>query len=304
MVKAFYLRRALRIWPLYFFLVLLLAGPTYLMGFPAQERYVPFWSYLLFVQNIPMSAGYWALFAFAPLWSIAVEEQFYIAAPLLVRKASMRKIKGIIVVTICCAIAMRIVCLSVSWVNDAFTLCRLDAIAIGFLGAVLMRHKVLPLQGWQEVRRLRWLVVLMLPGFLAIAVYSKLPLYLGALAPCYVAFFFLAVLLLAIQNNSGVMKRVLRNPLLMASGKFCYFLYLFHLTVLYNVEAIWENAVLARVVSLCVCFGLAFISWRFLESPLIAIGRRWAYSVSPDRAKGFGALGTTEPILAVDAASR
>src|SRR5687767_4281844 len=101
----------------------------------------------------------------------------------------MRKIKNIIVGTICCAIAMRIVCLSVSWVNDAFTLCRLDAIAIGFLGAVLMQHKELPLQGLQEARRLRWLVVLMLPGFLAIAVYSKLPLYLGALAPCYVAFF-------------------------------------------------------------------------------------------------------------------
>jgi peptidoglycan/LPS O-acetylase OafA/YrhL len=189
-------------------------------------------------------------------------------------------------------------------VNDAFTLCRLDAIAIGFLGAVLMRHKALLPQRLQEVRRLGWLVVLMLPGFVAIAFYSKLPLYLGALAPSYVAFFFLAVLLLAIQNNSGAMKRVLKNPLLMASGKFCYFLYLFHLTVLYNVEAICENAVLARVVSLCVCFGLAFVSWRFLESPLIAIGRRWAYSVSPDRATGPGALGKGEPILAVDAALR
>jgi peptidoglycan/LPS O-acetylase OafA/YrhL len=189
-------------------------------------------------------------------------------------------------------------------VNDAFTLCRLDAIAIGFLGAVLMQHKALLPQRLQEVRRLGWLVVLMLPGFVAIAAYSKLPLYLGAVAPCYVAFFFLAVLLLAIQNGSGVMKRVLRNPLLMASGKFCYFLYLFHLTVLYNVEAVLEYPVLARVISLGLCLGLAFISWRFLESPLIAIGHRWAYSASRDPAKDSGALGNSEPILAVDAAAR
>lgn len=291
MVKTFYLRRALRIWPLYFFIVLLLAGPTYFMGFAAQARYVPYWSYLLFVQNIPMSTGYWALLAFAPLWSIAIEEQFYVAAPLLVRKASIAKIKGLIFVTIALAIAMRIVCLSVTWLNDTFSLCRMDAIALGFLGALVVRKEAFPSLFGRG--RLRILFALMLPGFLAIAAFSRLPMYFAALAPSYVAAFFLALLLLVLQNAPGIVGQVLKHPLLVVSGKYCYFLYLFHLTVLYNVELIFDdNPVVARVVSLCLCLALAFISWRFIESPLIAIGHRWAYSVHPKDTYRAGELVT------------
>lgn len=297
-VKTFYLRRALRIWPLYFFLVLLLAGPTYAMGFPAQARYLPFWSYLLFVQNIPMSLGFWALFAYAPLWSIAVEEQFYVAAPWLVRKASTRRIKRILLVTVCAAIASRMVCLSGTWLNDAFTFCRLDAIAIGFFGALIIRNEVVSLQTLLNARCLCLIAILMIPGFLAIAAYSNLPLYLSTLTPSYVAFFFLVVLLLATQESSAVLKRALRNPFLMASGKFCYFLYLFHLTILYNVELVFENPILARLISLPVCLGLAFISWRFFESPLIAIGHRWAYSDAREPANDLGPLKSTGSVFA------
>jgi peptidoglycan/LPS O-acetylase OafA/YrhL len=283
MLKTFYIRRALRIWPLYFFLVLLLAGPTYAMGFPAQARYVPFWSYLLFVQNIPMSLGWWALFAYAPLWSIAIEEQFYVAAPLLVRNASIRRIKRILLVTVSCAVAARLMAFSGTWpFNDGFTLCRLDPIAIGFLGALIIRKEIVPFQRLINARSLSRLVVLMLPGFLAIAAYPNLPFYLGALTPAYVALFFLVILLLAIQDGSSLLKHVLRNPFLMASGKLCYFLYLFHLTVLYNVELVFENPILARFVALPICLGLAFISFRFLESTLVAIGHRWSYSSAPE----------------------
>jgi peptidoglycan/LPS O-acetylase OafA/YrhL len=303
MVKTFYLRRVLRIWPLYFFLVLLLAGPTYAMGFPAQARYLPFWSYLLFVQNIPMSLGFWALFAYAPLWSIAVEEQFYLAAPLLVRKTPIRRIKQILFVAVCSAVAARWVCLSGTWLNDAFTLCRLDAIAIGFFGALIIRKEVVSLQKLLNARALCLLAILMVPGFLAVAAYSNLPLYLGALTPSYIALFFLVVVLLAVQDSSAVLKRILRNPFLTVSGKFCYFLYLFHLTILYNVELFLDNPILARLISLPVCLGLAFISWRFFESPLIAIGHRWSYSAAPEPTEVSGPLRSAEPIVAVDASA-
>lgn len=301
MVKTFYLRRILRIWPLYFFLVLLLAGPTYAMGFPAQARYLPFWTYLLFLQNIPMSLGFWALFAYAPLWSIAVEEQFYIVAPLLARKASIRRIKWILPVTVCSAIIARIVCLSGTWLNDAFTLCRLDAIAIGLFGALITRNEVAGLQKLLTPRSLGLLAIVMIPGFAAVAVCQSLPLYLGALSPSYVAAFFLVVLLLAIQKSSAVLKRVLQNPFLTASGKFCYFLYLFHLTILYNVELLFENPIVARLVSLPVCLGLAFVSWRFFESPLIAIGHRWSYSSGAEPDEVLGPSTGTKPIVAIDA---
>jgi peptidoglycan/LPS O-acetylase OafA/YrhL len=156
----------------------------------------------------------------------------------------------------------------------------MDAIAFGFLGALVVRKEAFPILFRRG--RLPVLIALMLPGFLAIAASSRLPTYFAALAPSYVALFFLALLLLVLQDTPGLAGQVLKHPLLVVSGKYCYFLYLFHLTVLYNVELIFDdNPVVARVASLCVCLVLAFISWRFIESPLIAIGHRWAYSVPP-----------------------
>ena len=224
LLKTFYLRRALRIWPLYFLMVLLLVGPMYWMGFPAQSRYVPYWTYLLFGQNIWMSAGFWALFAFGPLWSIAVEEQFYVLAPLLIRRASVRRIRTLVVITIGVAVAMRVVCVFVPSIDPGtFTVCRLDAIAIGFVGALLVRSDRLCYRRLLEPCRLRRLVAFLLPGFVACAACTRLPIYLVPLAPLYVAVFFLAVLLLAISNPDAMMSRALRTRLLVISGNYCYF---------------------------------------------------------------------------------
>jgi peptidoglycan/LPS O-acetylase OafA/YrhL len=282
LLRTFYLRRALRIWPLYFLIVLLLIGPMYGMGFPAQPRYVPYWSYLLFGQNIWMSAGFWALFAFGPLWSIAVEEQFYVLAPLFVRRASVDRINTLVVITIALAVSMRVVCIFVSAINPkTFTLCRMDAIAIGFFGALLIRNDRSFCRRLLEPRRLRCLVALLLPGFVALAACTKLPPYLAPMAPLYVAVFFLAVLLFVISSPDAIMSRALRNRLLVISGNYCYFLYLFHYTILDNIGLAIEDRLLVRLVALGVAFLLAVISWRLIEAPLIAIGHRHSYDLDP-----------------------
>ncbi len=293
LLKTFYLRRALRIWPLYFLIVLLLIGPMYWMGFPAQSRYVPYWSYLLFGQNIWMSAGFWALFAFGPLWSIAVEEQFYVLAPLLVRRASVRRINTLVVITIALAVAMRVVCIFVSAINPTtFTLCRLDAIAIGFFGALLMRNGRSFCRRLLEPRQLRRLVAFLLPGFVGFAACTQLPVYLVPVAPLYVAVFFLAVLLFAISDPDAMMSRALRNRLLVTSGNYCYFLYLFHYTILDNIGLAIGDRLLVRLLSLGVTFLLAAISWRLVEMPLIAIGHRHSYDLDP-----AGSLSFVSPVV-------
>jgi peptidoglycan/LPS O-acetylase OafA/YrhL len=289
LLKTFYLRRALRIWPLYFLIVLLLMGPMYYMGFPAQARYVPYWSYLFFGHNLWMSAGFWALFAFGPLWSLGVEEQFYVVAPLLFRRASDASINALIWVAIGAAIAMRSACIYLPSIDPGtFTLCRLDAIALGLFGACLIRNRTMA--GWPglDSRRLSRLVALLLPGFVGLVICSRLPTCLEPLAPSYVSVFFLAVLLLAISHTEGIVARSLRQPLLVTSGKYCYFLYLFHYTVLDNVGLVIENRLLARLVALGVLFFFAAVSWRLLEAPLIALGHRHCYDSEPESVPQLG----------------
>jgi peptidoglycan/LPS O-acetylase OafA/YrhL len=88
-VKDFYVRRILRIWPLYFLLILLcmlvvnrvgpLAAPAY-QAHIDKHFWTIFWGYALFVPTLVDPVLYTI-----HVWSIAVEEQFYIAWPWVVK---------------------------------------------------------------------------------------------------------------------------------------------------------------------------------------------------------------------------
>src|SRR6185295_2401640 len=78
-MREFYLRRALRILPLYWTaLVLYFAIP----GFAERSGIAPLWKFLLFVQNIGLDAATEGAFSHA--WSLCIEEHFYLVlCPLL-----------------------------------------------------------------------------------------------------------------------------------------------------------------------------------------------------------------------------
>ena len=84
--RNFYMRRSLRILPLYYFaLVLVLLAATYVGTF--HEAFAKIWSPALFLQNIPgpnRNIFYDSSpFELVHFWSLAVEEQFYLVWPLL-----------------------------------------------------------------------------------------------------------------------------------------------------------------------------------------------------------------------------
>lgn len=87
-VKKFYIRRILRIWPLYFFAIaigLLIAVLTH----DRKDATGLVW-YLLFAGNIYCIAFGWPNNPMSPLWSISVEEHFYLLWPWVMRWSSRR----------------------------------------------------------------------------------------------------------------------------------------------------------------------------------------------------------------------
>jgi len=164
--KTFYLRRAYRILPLYF-LVLTLAWLTFKAGQLGWLRgdwaglfsgAIPWWTFFTFTQNISMvlAGPLVGRAGLSPTWSLAVEEQFYLTLPLVVRFASKRRLVQIVAGGIAGAALMRFLVALHSpdrmFATYLLTPCRADALGLGVLAAVLVRER----QAWAYVRARRW----------------------------------------------------------------------------------------------------------------------------------------------------
>jgi peptidoglycan/LPS O-acetylase OafA/YrhL len=172
-IPSFYVRRILRIWPLYYCFVALVAAVPALHASDhfSSHHFVPF----LFL------LGNWGCVAFGfpshsvcgLLWSVCVEEQFYLLWPPVVSRLSRRNILFAAVVMIVVANVARALAILAHahypqvWCN---TLARLDPIAVGVLVAVLLSGE-LPRFGRVERSAL---LVLGLVGLLFVGGYADL----------------------------------------------------------------------------------------------------------------------------------
>ena len=150
-VRAFYVRRTLRIWPLYYFsvgFVLLLwllpasinsAPPMILDSFaPMPVRDYFYMAIFLFNFNFANHALTERLPLMFPLWTISLEEQFYAFWPWVARYISRRRLVVVPIVMIATACIVRAISIPLKldtyvW-NNTFT--RLDPIAVGILIAL------------------------------------------------------------------------------------------------------------------------------------------------------------------------
>ncbi|MBV5343554.1 acyltransferase [bacterium] len=151
-IKNFYIKRVLRIWPLYFLLVIIgtlivpfvfeLANINYQMPYTLSEV----WFYFLFF--LPGLVTYFfGHHLLEPLWSIGIEEVFYLIwAPLF--KIGKQRIFVILVAIFVIKVILLI--LAQFWIKDPLTvyliqMFRFEAMAIGGLGAFFIFNRKSPL---------------------------------------------------------------------------------------------------------------------------------------------------------------
>jgi len=91
-IKAFYIRRILRIWPLYFVAFFGLALLNHFIPGVGTDDPFAWLAFTFFAGNWYILHHGWIAGAVDPLWSISVEEQFYIAIPLLAAFAGRRAV--------------------------------------------------------------------------------------------------------------------------------------------------------------------------------------------------------------------
>jgi len=245
-VRKFYGRRILRIWPLYYLLVFLsfiiiprvgfLNLPEYTAALPQHFRYT-FPLYVLLLPQLALSIFPPVPFA-EPLWSIGVEEQFYLFWPILVKHT--RRFLGLIICIIIAAIALKQLLFMIAEANRAsasleywnyalnylyFT--RIECMAVGGLGAWLV------FTGQQKILSFIFRPVFQL-GLYAFTLYLIIT---SSYKPSYNYLVYALCFGLIIVNVAANRKSLLRleNPVFRFLGNISFSLYMVHEIVIKTV---------------------------------------------------------------------
>jgi len=287
----FYLRRALRIFPLYYSMLILVSLASLLgwavAGQPSWIEYVSYWVYL---QNWLVPGGLRPIEPIGHFWSLAIEEQFYLLWPVLILLAAPRNSVGWLCgLTIAVSVIVRIGLVAAGVQGVYFcTVSHLDALAAGAGLAYFSRQ-----QG--SLSRLHRPAIAV-GTFSAIAVlvigirqqgfygHDAEVLKFGLLS---LALLFTSLLVLAYTSRAdGFWRRLLRNRWLRLVGTVSYGIYVVHFPIILLLEGIWPyahgNFWLDQLAFLPVVMAgsmmVAWTSFRYLEKPILDLKLRFAPS--------------------------
>lgn len=301
-VEAFYLRRMLRIWPLYFGITIAYAVAGH--WFPAMHMEPGrIAAYFLLAGNWYIALHPWIQTPLRSLWSISVEEQFYLVWPLLARYGGMRLLAiaslGIVPVSLMTIVIMsadKAYAYNTVWLNS---FAQFQFFAWGALLALSLKGKLPKLRPIQRSAA----------GFGGLAFWLlsasvtqiKRP---GAQvsAPAYVLGYLLiaAGCLLMLLAVLGIRKERIPGWAVYA-GKISFGLYVFHETAFLLADEIQEHVtvftsslatwslqhpaltlIFNKLIALGITILLAMLSYRFWETPFLRFKRRvtWVESRS------------------------
>lgn len=289
-IKAFYIRRILRIWPIYYLFVILCAVvPALSPGGFAPEYFVPF---LLLVGNWSTALLGPPFTAALPLWSVSVEEQFYLLWAPVVAALAPRKMAWIALSLIVVANLSRLGVLELheihwtdrpswtewaSWTVWANTLTRLDPIAAGILLAIWLDGNIPDFGRFLRVGLVcGGALIIALIGHAAVGWGEGLP-WLGTLVGYPLAAIAASAILL------GVIGVHVRVPWLQYLGKISYGLYVYHLMCIWIADYFLKSfsgvmhSVLREVLALALTIAIASASYALIEKRFLELKQRFTH---------------------------
>jgi peptidoglycan/LPS O-acetylase OafA/YrhL len=274
--KNFYARRCLRIWPLYYSALLFMFVVLPLL-LPSQAQFVfsarssPWWAYPLFLQNFLVPVPTMATGLLGVIWSLAVEEQFYLVWPLIVRLCNESQLRKIALIVICVSPALRFYLSLHKVLIYSNTFCRLDGLMAGaFLALVVRSSKFLP----SKYLTAAW-STLFISAALALALDT---LHLRWIVFSFVSLAAVSFIYLGLFSEQKFLQAILTNRLLVYTGTISYGIYVLEKIPLDIVKALQleKYPLIAFLISAIATFVLAVISWNILEKPCLRLKQLFA----------------------------
>ena len=270
--KNFYVRRCLRIWPLYYslllFMFVLLPALRPSEAHAIFEKSSPWWAFPLFLQNflLPISTN-----GAGPLgvtWSLAIEEQFYMVWPVVVRFCSHAQLQRLAIAELCLSPALRFYLSlhNVHLYTNVF--CRLDGLMAGALLAFVVRgDNFIP----SKFIKHAWIALLIAAplAFFTEALHARWMVF-SLSAAASAAFVYLSLFSVQKWLQLGM-----KNRFMVYTGTISYGLYLLHKIPFAIVQSfrLDRYPFLVMPIILLTSYAAAALSWNLLEKPFLRLKR-------------------------------
>jgi peptidoglycan/LPS O-acetylase OafA/YrhL len=308
--RNFYVRRFLRIFPIYWLvLTLVFFVLPHFKSFDTEDLTILYrnqawlWFYLVnlgyIVHNHAFATANWL--NLGHLWSLAIEEQFYMIWPTLVFFLNRRWLKIACVASIIGSPTLRCTLWLMHMSPGALyfpTPCRLDGLAMGAIVAILLRQNINQAT-WAATARLSaatgaisiLAITIWRSGFM----FNDQPIIVFGISA--VSLLMAATIALAIEPTS-ITASVFSNPVLRSAGKYSYAAYLFHVPLGPPLSMSLRDSVLTdafgELLGQCVftlglvaiTFAAAFVSWHLYEKKWLKLKQYFDYSPSLVKSSG------------------
>jgi peptidoglycan/LPS O-acetylase OafA/YrhL len=284
----FYGRRARRILPPYAVFLVLAS-----LFFPFDWHRLWYW-YVFFAANLAEALHRGANGVFQPLWSLSVEEQFYLVWPVLFLLSDARRMKQLAWMGVLAAPVLRFVATPFVHSRPPFVIYfltpfRMDLLCAGSLVALTWYADR------SQVRRLKtaatWAAA---AGVLIMLALSRVPSFrtgmnsalFNVLGYSLSVLIFTSILVVALSTDSGPLHRTLTAAVPRYVGRISYTMYLVHESMLMFARDLTGQRWLQTLLALAFTIGFATVSWFLIEAPLLrprGTPTEGSYTRDPDR---------------------
>ncbi|MBZ5575258.1 MAG: acyltransferase [Acidobacteriia bacterium] len=288
--RNFIVRRCLRIFPAYYVSLIICCILTYYPSFPKWGEFLRLggWWYVAYLGNVKvfLDVAFPPLAILTPLWSLQVEEQFYLTFPLLVWAVRRKTLAQILAVSVVAALALRIA-LTVAVPRNMFGVytlmpCRMDSLAMGGLIAIAQRDW----PHWLKGRWIGWITLLSAATFAAVILYysnsDPWPVGMRTLGYTALDLTFAGILVMLMAWRHPLLLKLCRLRFLGWLGTISYGLYLLHVPaeligrrLAARLVTLTPSGSAEFFVSLSMALAMAWLSWTLLESRILKLKDRF-----------------------------
>jgi peptidoglycan/LPS O-acetylase OafA/YrhL len=282
-IRSFYIRRSLRIFPIYYLTLIVL----YLINSEMAVKYLPWLA--TYTINIKMALDNTYVGNISHFWSLAVEEQFYLGWAFLIifipRKYTLRMIIATIIISI--SYKYFLYAFTDRWMGiNSLTMSNMDQLGLGALLAYLFNYKN---ELVKKLSRMNWLLILLTIIFIFLYIFPA-PETFHVILKKYKATFvaILSFLLLAkasMNSYKGVTAFLLENKVSVYIGKISYGLYIYH-NLMSEIFFRFLNRILKLqdlpdyvyvLIYTAMALLVASISWFLIEKPINSLKSFFPY---------------------------